>query len=708
MPHQPQDRVKINDVEVDFIALKLYVDQQWHPIEARQMQLLKLLLKHHGSAVSRHQIMDELWQDTVVSDNSVSQAVTQLRRSLHDDIGTPRFIRTVPRIGYQLIADIQTLLPTTPAMHNSASMATANLPLKSRHTAIIATTSAIVAIVLTLLAIQWFKPNLTVPIYQYESRLTSVPGPERFLRYSTNGRYLAFSQSSDNRRHMDLVVYDDNNHAIHSIKSTGYSELAPEWSSDGRWLIYYRQDPISCDIRIMAVANPVETWRLSPDFHLSDCQPGYARQKMHWLEPQTIYLTGWQDDHPILSKITLTTEGLPKVIKKERIGEFKPLLMDIDKNSGQMLMVERLGPWYQLKSVNLTNLETRLINRSKQDYAGLKWHNSGKNFWLGNQTLRLMWLNGASKLVHFPMGVIPDLDVNPVTGQLAHAEGLVQVNLYSINVNNQTHRRRLSSSARTDILPALSHDGQQTAFVSYQSRSKDGLKHVEVWLKHQHKKAASLLTNLPEQTQPVYLLWSPNGENLLLGDSEHKLYLINTYSKHMVPIVNDYQKINAVNWSPDGKHISFRARLGQKQQHWQYDLQLATTQLIDVPQTTVQITQLNPSYHDYSRRIANHLIKALGDEIPTDNLIPSFSLYRPAIIEQGIYYVIHLGHQLKLYFYRFDNQSNQYVSDIGIHQQDINVQLNLTAAQNGTQLVYSKVEEIETDIVVQRPLKNVN
>ncbi len=50
--------------------------------------------------------MDVLWNDTIVSDNSVSQAITQLRKSLNDDKGTPRFIKTVPSVGYQLIAEL--------------------------------------------------------------------------------------------------------------------------------------------------------------------------------------------------------------------------------------------------------------------------------------------------------------------------------------------------------------------------------------------------------------------------------------------------------------------------------------------------------------------------------------------------------------------------------------------------------------------------
>ncbi len=100
------EKIKVNEVEVDFVALKFLINGIWQDVEARQVNLLKLLIENHGNAVSRNQIMDALWSDTVVSDNSVSQAITQLRKSLHDDKDTHRFIKTVPRIGYQLVAEL--------------------------------------------------------------------------------------------------------------------------------------------------------------------------------------------------------------------------------------------------------------------------------------------------------------------------------------------------------------------------------------------------------------------------------------------------------------------------------------------------------------------------------------------------------------------------------------------------------------------------
>jgi len=577
------EKIKVNEVEVDFVALKFLINNEWQDIEARQFTLLKLLIENHGSAVSRNQIMDVLWNNTIVSDNSVSQAVTQLRKSLHDDKETPRFIKTVPRVGYQLIAEL--------TFFETEEKTPEQIKKNKLSQSLIAISGLLMGTVTTMAIVEIAKPSLQVPSYRYESRLTSTPGPESFLRYSPQGRYLAFSQSNTNRSQMDLAVYDQQTQSVHLIKSTGYSEEAPEWSPDGKWLIYYRHDPLSCEIRVMAVSNPVETWRLSPDIHLADCQVGFSRQKMHWANENTLYLQRWQHNQPVLSKFTLSVEGYPSVIKSEDVADINPILMDLDKATQQLLFVEKNQQGYRLQNINLITLTRSIIETREQEYWGLKWHESEKSFWLGNESLRLMSLSGKSEIVHLPIGFIPDIDLNPMSKQLAHSEGLVNINLYTLTLNSLTRHKtvkshQLSSSARTDILPTLSKDGRQTAFISYQRRSMDGLKHVEIWLKNRDKKTANLLANLPEDIHPRYLLWSPNGENLLLGDSQYNLYLINIYAKHMVPIIFDYKNIDKVNWSTDGKFINFSAMNEDVEQMWQYDLQLATTELVgEIEQT---------------------------------------------------------------------------------------------------------------------------
>jgi DNA-binding winged helix-turn-helix (wHTH) protein len=73
------------------------------PLIPRYFDLLVLLLERRGEAVSRHEILDRVWNDVVVSDGALSQAVRTLRRALEDDPRHPMYIRTVSRHGYRFI-----------------------------------------------------------------------------------------------------------------------------------------------------------------------------------------------------------------------------------------------------------------------------------------------------------------------------------------------------------------------------------------------------------------------------------------------------------------------------------------------------------------------------------------------------------------------------------------------------------------------------
>lgn len=73
-------------------------------LDARSFQLLLCLAARPGVVVSIDELLDEVWTGVVVSPDSVYQAVAGLRRALGDDTREPRYIATVPRQGYRLVA----------------------------------------------------------------------------------------------------------------------------------------------------------------------------------------------------------------------------------------------------------------------------------------------------------------------------------------------------------------------------------------------------------------------------------------------------------------------------------------------------------------------------------------------------------------------------------------------------------------------------
>ncbi|MEZ5421588.1 MAG: transcriptional regulator [Pyrinomonadaceae bacterium] len=75
-------------------------------INSRAFQVLLLLVERAGKAVSKQEFFDTVWADTFVQDNSLTVAITSLRKALGDDAKNPKFIENVPRKGYRFIAEV--------------------------------------------------------------------------------------------------------------------------------------------------------------------------------------------------------------------------------------------------------------------------------------------------------------------------------------------------------------------------------------------------------------------------------------------------------------------------------------------------------------------------------------------------------------------------------------------------------------------------
>ena len=75
-------------------------------LEIRSLRLLLYLAEHAGEVVSIEELLNKVWAGVTVSPDSVYQAVTTLRRALGDDPKRPKYIATVPRLGYRMVAKV--------------------------------------------------------------------------------------------------------------------------------------------------------------------------------------------------------------------------------------------------------------------------------------------------------------------------------------------------------------------------------------------------------------------------------------------------------------------------------------------------------------------------------------------------------------------------------------------------------------------------
>ena len=75
------------------------------PMSPKAFQVLEILLDRRPDVVTKTALLERLWPDTFVSDASLHNAVAEIRAALRDPPQSPRFIRTVPRVGYAFQGD---------------------------------------------------------------------------------------------------------------------------------------------------------------------------------------------------------------------------------------------------------------------------------------------------------------------------------------------------------------------------------------------------------------------------------------------------------------------------------------------------------------------------------------------------------------------------------------------------------------------------
>ncbi|HTT33113.1 MAG TPA: winged helix-turn-helix domain-containing protein [Methylomirabilota bacterium] len=78
-------------------------------LEAKPFQILEMLIGNPGQIVKRDALCAKLWPDTHVGfEHSLNTAVNKLRALLGDSAQNPRFIETVPRMGYRFLGPLST------------------------------------------------------------------------------------------------------------------------------------------------------------------------------------------------------------------------------------------------------------------------------------------------------------------------------------------------------------------------------------------------------------------------------------------------------------------------------------------------------------------------------------------------------------------------------------------------------------------------
>jgi Tol biopolymer transport system component/DNA-binding winged helix-turn-helix (wHTH) protein len=264
-PAWPTERLRVGGFEVDLRAREVQPRSGGaaRRITAKAASVLGVLALQRGEVVTREELMDVVWPQTFPTGDVLTQAVTQLRKAFGDDADTPRYVATIAKSGYRLIAEVEWL------QKDSAVPATATVGagegLGNRGAArsrapwwfaggVLATAA------LALLAWQGSMRRITAAPAPEIVRLTSTPGFERSPRLSPDGSVIVYTAAADDAAHTALYLQSSTGFTARRLTAPrNGSDTAPAWSPDGRRVAFRRvRERDACTIVTISISTGEE------------------------------------------------------------------------------------------------------------------------------------------------------------------------------------------------------------------------------------------------------------------------------------------------------------------------------------------------------------------------------------------------------------------------------------------------------------------
>jgi DNA-binding winged helix-turn-helix (wHTH) protein/tetratricopeptide (TPR) repeat protein/TolB-like protein len=125
------------DYELDLTRGRLTCAGKELHLRYQSYQLLRYFVERPGMLISKDELAAAIWNDTSVTDNALVQCVAEIRKELNDDPRRPRFIATIPKLGYRFIGSVEKspLVPHVAGTENAGDQPLGALPADWAHPA---------------------------------------------------------------------------------------------------------------------------------------------------------------------------------------------------------------------------------------------------------------------------------------------------------------------------------------------------------------------------------------------------------------------------------------------------------------------------------------------------------------------------------------------------------------------------------------------
>ncbi|MDH5823632.1 winged helix-turn-helix domain-containing protein [Luteimonas sp. RD2P54] len=558
-------------------------------VEPKVMQVLALMAERPGTVIPRETFLETVWAGSVGDDYLLNRAISELRRILDDDPKAPRYIETIRKTGYRLVAPIAParVAAAVAAAGPEAAMAdphapdaepiasppsSAARPKQWRRAAVYALVGGAIALGGAVALRPGPQPVPAAPAAAagYEVRpLTSHVGRELEPALSPDGSRVAFIRDGGEGG-FDLYVKTIGSEDSLNLTASAGDERHPLWTPDGRTLLFARVGASGTDIMRVSALGGGST-RVFADESLT----GIRGMSLSPDGSRIAYAGRESPTAPYRIVLVTPATGARRVVSQPApgsLGDTDPRFAPDGRSIVFVRAVDEVTK--DLYRVPLAGGEPTRLTFDNRKINGLAWSSDGSRLLFTSTRSGTYGLWSANpdggELRALPLGsenvqqpaTAPGIEAIAFE-QWMHRSQLRQFDLAS---GAETDAGEPLGSTRWDSNPAWSPDGERLAFVSNRGGP------YGIWVSDRDGRGAVQVADFGGAfvDNPA---WSPDGRLIAFDGSPEGSTGIFTVSAEGGPprrIVGGPGDNRNPSWSHDGAWIYFESnRSGEWRIHAQ-------------------------------------------------------------------------------------------------------------------------------------------